>query len=257
MKILILSTLVAVGLIGSVSAQISAIGKPLLFTPEKINQLRDQPEKWSDLKAKGDQALNLQPAPVKDFTPGQHFSSTDAIEHDDQQDIALSLHERTENGKAVLDILVTNVSASAVEIVSEGIAPPWSVWAWFQWEVDGKPAEYLENIAGNPNAKESWRIPKGGVVLWASIPIRSLQQISQNAQGQKQWRSAITDKKRHSVTIMPGTQWQKRYLSLLDAATNSPQAQEKIFKIGSGSIELGQADTKSPVGGDGKPASQP
>jgi len=173
------------------------------------------------------------------------------------KDVALSLHERTENGNAVLDILVTNVSASAVEIVSEGIAPPWSVWAWFQWEVDGKPAEYLENVAGIANAKESWRIPKGGVVLWASIPIRSLQQISENAQGQKQWRSAITDKKRHSVTIMPGKQWQKQQRSLLNAATNASQEQEKIFKIGSGSIEIGQADTKSPVGGNGKPASQP
>jgi len=173
------------------------------------------------------------------------------------KDVALSLHERTDNGKAVLDILVTNVSASAVEIVSEGIAPPWSVWAWFQWEVDGKPAAYLENVAVIPNAKESWRIPKGGVVLWASIPIRSLKQLSQNVQGQKEWRSAITDKKRHSVTIMPGKQWQKRYLSFLNAATNASQEQEKIFKIGSGSIEIGQADTKSPVGGDTKPASQP
>ena len=172
-------------------------------------------------------------------------------------DLAISLHERTDKGEVALDILVSNVSTAAVEIVSEGIAPPWSVWAWFQWEVDGKPAEYLENVAGIANAKESWRIPKGGVVLWASIPIRSLQQISQNAQGQKEWRSAITDKKRHSVTIMPGKQWQKRYRSLLSAATNASQEQEKIFKIGSGSIEIGQADIKSPVGGDTKPASHP
>ena len=44
--------------------------------------------------------------------------------------IALSLRQREEKGEVVLDILVANVSTSPVEIVSEGIAPPWSVWAW-------------------------------------------------------------------------------------------------------------------------------
>lgn len=86
MNIVILSTLVAVGLIGTVSAQVSEIGKPLLFTFERINELRKQPEKWSALKAKADEELSLKPAPVKDFTPGQHFSSTGAIKHDDEQE---------------------------------------------------------------------------------------------------------------------------------------------------------------------------
>ncbi len=62
--------------------------------------------------------------------------------------LELSLRQRTEKGERVFDILVTNVSSTSVEIVSEGIAPPWSVWAWFKWEVDGKDAEYLENVVG-------------------------------------------------------------------------------------------------------------
>jgi hypothetical protein len=172
-------------------------------------------------------------------------------------DLTLSLRQRTDKGEVVLDILVSNVSTSAVEIVSESIAPPWSVWAWFQWEVDGKPAEYPENVAMIPNAKESWRIPRGGVILWATIPVRSLACLTDNDQGQKESRRAITDNKRHSITIMPGRQWQEGKRSLLDAISNGPPEQRTVLKVGSGRVDIGQEDTEPPAGGDGKSAPQP
>jgi len=165
-------------------------------------------------------------------------------------DLALSLRQRIDKGEVVLDILVSNVSTSAVEIVSEGIAPPWSVWAWFQWEVDGKPAENVENVAGIPNMKESWRIPKSGVVLWATIPLRDLTHLVQNDQGQTEWRSVITDKKRHSITIMPGRQWKEHRLSLHETISNAPQKDQKAFSVSSGNIQIGQGDSESSAGGD-------
>ena len=165
-------------------------------------------------------------------------------------DLAISLRQRTDKGEVVLDILVSNVSTAAVEIISEGIAPPWSVWAWFQWEVDGKPVEYLENVAGIPNVKESWRVPKGGVILWATIPLRDLKHRVQNDQRQKEWRSVITDEKRHSITIMPGRQWKEHRRSILQTISNAPQENRKELKVLSGNIEIGQGDTEPSVGGD-------
>lgn len=173
-------------------------------------------------------------------------------------DLALSLRQRTEKGEVVLDILVSNVSTTAMEVVSEGIAPPWSVCAWFKWEVDGKPAEFSENVAGDRRfGRQSWRIPQGGVILWASIPIRSLQHVIKNDQGQKELRSVVTDKKRHFISIMPGGQWQERKRSLLDTVSNESPKQQTILKVGSGRIEIGQEDTEPSAGGAGKPAPQP
>ena len=172
-------------------------------------------------------------------------------------DIALSLRQRGDRGEVVLDILVSNVSTGSVEIVSEGITPPWSIWAWFKWEVDGKRVEYPENVAGIPNVKESWRIPKGGVVLWASIPLRSLGHVIKNNQGQNEWRSVIRDRNRHSITILPGPQWKQHKLSILQAVSNVPREHPKELRISSGSIEIGQEHTEQPIAGNGKPEPQP
>lgn len=153
--------------------------------------------------------------------------------------IALSLRQRTEKGEVVLDIFVSNVSTNSVEIVSEGIVPPWSVWAWFKWEVDGKEAEYPENVALISNVKASWRIPKGGVVLWATIPIRALKYATKT-----ELHSAIKDNNRHLITILPGKQWNERKLTILEAITNSPREQRKELKITPGKMEIGQEDTE-------------
>lgn len=176
---------------------------------------------------------------------------------DETSDLAVSLRQRTDRGELMLDILVSNVSTTSVEIISEGIVPPWSVWAWFQWEVDGKTAEYLENVAMIPSVKESRRIPRGGVILWASIPLRSLEQVTKNDQGQNEWRSVIRDKKPHSITIMPGRQWNERRRSILQTVSNAPQEQRKELKVLPGRIEIGREDTEPTVGGDRKPAPQP
>ena len=159
-------------------------------------------------------------------------------------DLAISLHQRVEKGEVMLDILVSNVSTAAVEIVSEGIAPPWSVCAWFQWKVDGEDAQYLENVAGIPSVRESWLIPKDGVVLWASIPIRSLEHRIKNEQGREEWRSVISDKNRHTITIMPGRQWREHRLSLLAAIGAAPKEIRKERKIALGWVEIGKEDTE-------------
>ena len=123
--------------------------------------------------------------------------------------LALSLRQRVEKDEVVLDILVTNLSKTSVEITSKGIVPPWSVCIWFDWAIDGKPAEYWENVGGIPEAKESWRVPPKGVILWGSIPLRELQIKTKD-----KLFPAITDKKPHVVSIRPGEQWKKKDLSV-------------------------------------------
>lgn len=135
--------------------------------------------------------------------------------------LALSLRQRTEKGEVVLDILVSNVSTSAVEVVSSGFAPAWSVDVWFKWEVDGKQAEYSESVALIRGAKDSWRIPRYGVVLWATIPVRSLKHLIKREQGRSEWRSVIQDTNRHVIVILPNTQW-------------------KDLKVRPGKLEVGQ-----------------
>lgn len=123
------------------------------------------------------------------------------------EQVALSLRQREEKGEVVLDILVSNVSTSSVRIVSEGIAPPWSVWAWFKWEIDKEPAEYSENVAGIPDIRRVWEVPPEGTILWASIPLRSLKHVIRNESGQRELRSVIQDTDRHVVTIRPSARW--------------------------------------------------
>jgi hypothetical protein len=129
-------------------------------------------------------------------------------------DLSLSLRLRGDKGGRVLDILVTNTSTSSVRIISEGIAPPWSVWAWFAWEVDGKPAEYLENVAGIPKTRSVWEIPRNGTILWATIPLQSMQHVIQNERGEKELSSVIEDATPHFVRILPGDRWKDIAVSL-------------------------------------------
>jgi hypothetical protein len=138
--------------------------------------------------------------------------------------VALSLRQREQKGEVVLDIFVSNVSTSSVEIVSEGIAPPWSVWAWFKWEIDGKAAEYSENVAGIA-AREFWLVPRDGTILWASIPLRSLKHVILNESGQRELRSIIQDTSRHVVTIRPSDRW-------------------RDMRVGAGKIEVGEKGTE-------------
>jgi hypothetical protein len=124
------------------------------------------------------------------------------------EDVALSLRQREEGGEVFLDILATNLSTSPVEIVSEGMAPPWSVWAWFKWEVDGKPAEYREeNVAGIPEKRETRWIATNQSIRWASIPLHALKHVVQTDIGQKADTSVIQDTKQHSVVIRPSNRW--------------------------------------------------
>ncbi|MCK9420743.1 MAG: hypothetical protein M0R70_15395 [Nitrospirae bacterium] len=68
---------------------------------------------------------------------------------------------------------------------------------------------------------ESCRIPPQGTILWASIPIRELE--SKTKAG---YEKAITDKKRHRVTISPTEQW-------------------KTLKVTPGKIRVGEENTES------------
>ncbi len=124
-------------------------------------------------------------------------------------DISLTLRQRDEKSVVMLDILVTNISTSPVQITSEGIVPPWSVQAWFAWEVDGEPVEYFENIAGIPGAKSEWIIPRDGTVLWASIPILSIKERSPHLEddGKIVLRSLFEDGSSRSVRILPTGRW--------------------------------------------------
>lgn len=141
-----------------------------------------------------------------------------SAEESDQ--LALSLRQRTEKGEVVLDILVSNVSKASLDITSKGIVPPWSVWAWFDWTVDGKPAKFIENVAGIPEAKESWRVPPQGVILWASVPLRKLEIKTTDG-----YKKAIRGKKRRVVTIFPTERW-------------------KQLKVTSAKIEVGQQNAE-------------
>jgi hypothetical protein len=132
------------------------------------------------------------------------------------EQISLSLRQRSEKGEVVLDILVSNVSTTSVEIVSEGIAPPWSVWAWFDWDVNGKTGKYIENVAGIPGIKESWRIPPGGTILWATIPLRKIEIRTKDG-----YEIGVKDDNRHVVSILPSERW-------------------KQMKVASGKIEVGK-----------------
>ena len=151
-------------------------------------------------------------------------------------DLSLSLRQREDEGGRVIDILVTNTSTSSVRIVSEGIAPPWSVWAWFAWEVDGKPAEYSENVAGFPKTRSVWEVPRDGTILWATIPLQSLQHVIENERGGKKLCGVIEDTIPHSVRILPGDRW-------------------KGISVSLGTLEVGAKKTEQ--GGTEQPATRP
>jgi hypothetical protein len=121
--------------------------------------------------------------------------------------LSLSLRQREDKSEVMLDILVTNVSTSSVRIVSEGFSPAWSVWAWFTWEVDGELAEYFENVAGIPDLRSVWEVPRGGTILWASIPLRSIQCMIRDRTGKKEYRSVIDDFKPLLLRILPSARW--------------------------------------------------
>lgn len=148
------------------------------------------------------------------------LAAAPSVAADASSQLALSLREHEEKGEVYLDILVSNVSKSPVEIVSEGIRPAWSVWAWFDWTVDGKQAKYSENVAGFSRVEESWRVPPRGVILWAAIPLRLLQITTKH-----ELRPAITDRKRHVVRIMPTERW-------------------KGLAVAPGQIEVGEKDVE-------------
>lgn len=118
--------------------------------------------------------------------------------------IELSLRELTESGERFVEIFAKNPTDKPVEIVSEGIRPEWSVWAWFKWTVDGKDAQYVENVAMIPQAKESWRIPPGGTIYWGKVPIRSLEYKTESGS-----RSVIADQGAHTVTITANSRWKE------------------------------------------------
>jgi hypothetical protein len=151
-------------------------------------------------------------------------------------DLSLSLRQREDTSGRVLDILVTNTSTSSVRIVSEGIAPPWSVWAWFAWEVDGKPAKYLENVAGIPKTRSVWEVPRNGTILWATIPLQSLQHAIQNERREKEVRSVIDDTVPHFIRILPSDRW-------------------KDIAVSFGTLEVGAKKTEK--GGTEQPATRP
>jgi hypothetical protein len=95
---------------------------------------------------------------------------TASIAHAQQDyDLEITLKLRDHGGKKEIEIFVTNVSTSGVELVSNGFSPPWAVMAWFQWKVNDEPAVYVQNIAGVSAKDAKWQIPPGGTILWDTI----------------------------------------------------------------------------------------
>ncbi len=64
--------------------------------------------------------------------------------------------------------------------------------------MDGRKAEYVENVAFIPGVSRAWSIPPGGIVYWAKIPLGGLW-----IRMQKENRRAITDNLPHTVVILP------------------------------------------------------
>jgi hypothetical protein len=129
--------------------------------------------------------------------------------------VELSLRIRVEKSSRFLEIFVKNSSPNAIEITSEGFRPEWAVCQWFQWKVDGREAEYVaESVALIPKAKESWRIPPGGVVLWDEISLRVLSYRTKSG-----FQPAIDNRRSHTVTVLASARW-------------------KDFKVSSGVVEV-------------------
>ena len=116
--------------------------------------------------------------------------------------VELSLRLVDEQGASRLEILVQNIGTDTVVVTSEGIVPEWSPWAWFDWTVDCRAAEYIENVAGIPGHRASRSIPPGGNVIWAQIPLSGLW-----SKAQKHSQRAITDDLPHTVVILPSDRW--------------------------------------------------
>ena len=120
--------------------------------------------------------------------------------------LLLSLGLTTNECGTTVNIYVRNAGTNAVEITSEGIAPPWSPpRLWFELAVDGQRAfcagKYLET-----GTRTSRRIDAGETVLWSRVSLDNVQfQFSTETGGG--WKAAIDDASPHTVTIIPSARW--------------------------------------------------
>ncbi len=139
-----------------------------------------------------------------------------------QEQVELSLRVTKIGHRQVrhLQVLVKNTSLEDIEIKSKEDAPPFYVEKWFLWTVDGKKARYSVNVAMIPDAVATWRIPPGGVVLWAEIPLRHLAVRTKSG-----YDSAIKDDRHHIITISASDSW-------------------KDITVKSGTLEIGEEDTE-------------
>jgi len=116
--------------------------------------------------------------------------------------VELSLRLADEQGASRLEIVVQNIGTDTVVIKSEEMVPEWSPCIWFDWTVDGRAAEYIENVAGIPGHRSSRSIPPGGNVIWAHIPLDRLWNRTQ-----KGMQRAIADNLPHTVVILPSAHY--------------------------------------------------
>ncbi len=154
--------------------------------------------------------------------------------------VELSLRLADEPGASHLEILVQNIGTNPVVLTSEAMVPEWSPWAWFEWRVDGREAEYVENVAMIPGVRQTWSIPPRGIVYWAKIPLREIW-----TRTEKPNQRAITDNRPHTVVILPSARWEgisvkpgKLTVRQRGAPEGAPQ----------GSQPMGSETNKAPAG---------
>jgi len=140
---------------------------------------------------------NASPSPI-----ARDAQSIDNAKPAEPYQIELSLRLKTKGGERFLEILVKNSSPKAIEITSEGFVPAWSVWAWFEWRVDGRKAEYVANVAGNPKAKASRNISPGESIRWGEIPLRHL-----ILEYRATFDSPVEDNRPRTITVLPSSRW--------------------------------------------------
>ena len=143
----------------------------------------------------------------------------------EQVELSLRLTDLGRRQTPHLQILVQNVSSEGIEIECKGNSPAFYVDKWFLLTVDGKKARYMVNVASIFEAVATWRIPPGGVVLWAEIPLRGLS-VRKN---ESSYDSAVKDDKRHVITISASDAW-------------------KNITVKSATLEIGRQDAKAEVG---------
>ena len=116
--------------------------------------------------------------------------------------VELTLQQRIADNQMYLDIIAHNISTQAVEIVSPHLVPHFPVTQWFNWKVNGKDADFCQNVALIPGATVTQRIPPGSEYIWTNILMRDIRVLTSN-----RLQSAFTLGGENTIEVFPGRRW--------------------------------------------------